>query len=73
MRAGRDGVTGNPRPLLSHPWAQDTIMPTCQDAIFLSRLLPADLQRGVQDVIEAQVSHRSRHCSRKGPPPTMAH
>lgn len=48
------------------------IMPTCQDAVLLSRLLPADLQRGVQDVIEAQVSHRPRHCSQKGPPPTSA-
>lgn len=43
-------------------------MPTCQNAILFSRFLPADLQRSVQDVIEAQVSHRSRHCSQKGPP-----
>lgn len=48
-------------------------MPTCQDAVLLAWLLPADLQRGVQDVIEAQVSHGSRYCSQKGPPPTSAH
>lgn len=46
---------------------------TCEDAILLSWLLPADLQRGVQDFTEAQVSHRTRHCTPKGPPPHPTH
>lgn len=52
----------------SSPGFSDTTVPTCEDAILLPRLLPADFQRGVQDFTEAQVSHRPRHCSPKGPP-----
>ena len=33
---------------------------TCNDAVFLQGLLPADLERRVQDLRETQVSHRSR-------------
>lgn len=32
---------------------------TCNDAVFLQGLLPADLQRRVQDLRETQVSHSS--------------
>lgn len=32
---------------------------TCDDAIFLYRFLPADLERGVQNLSETQVSHSS--------------
>lgn len=56
--------------LSSHPWGsgRPPVTLTCEDAILLSRLLPADLQGRVQDFTEAQVSHRTRHCTPKGPP-----
>lgn len=37
-------------------------IPTCQNTVLLQGLLPADLQGCVQDLTEAQVSHRARHC-----------
>lgn len=35
---------------------------TCENAVFLLRLLPANFQRGVQDVSEAEVSNSARGC-----------
>lgn len=52
----------------SSPQLSGSAVPTCEDAVLLSRLLPADLQRGVQDLTEAQVSYRPRHCTPKGTP-----
>lgn len=38
------------------------LMFTCENAVFLLRLLPANFQRGVQDVSEAEVSNSARGC-----------
>ena len=35
-------------------------VPTCEEAVLFLRLFPADLQGGVQDVSETQVSDRTR-------------
>lgn len=41
------------------------LMFTCENAVFLLRLLPANFQRGVQDVSEAEVSDSAGGCESK--------
>lgn len=38
---------------------------TCEDPILLARLAPADLERRVQDLGEAQVTHGARRCQQR--------
>lgn len=69
-RSKGGGWTGGPLPPVS-PRGSDAVAPTCENAVLLPWFLPADLQRGVQDFSEAQVSHGPWHCTQKGPPPTQ--
>lgn len=38
---------------------------TCEDPVLLARLAPADLERRVQDLGEAQVTHGARRCRQR--------